>query len=91
MYCFYLLWEINHCVSDAHTQTMYLYLALLHISLISLYNKGCHMFFSLLSAVYICPSPSDFYFCRSKSITPYSRLKPCILSTVNVHPYIKGN
>ena len=47
--------------------------------------------FTLLIAVYICPGPNSFCFLRSKSITPWYKLKPWTLWTVNAHANVKGN
>ena len=41
----------------------------------------------MLSAIYI--GPNDFCFCRSKSVTPRSGLKPWALWTVDAHANIK--
>ena len=42
--------------------------------------------FTLLSAAYVCPDdPNNFCFCKSKSVTPCSKLRPWTLLTVDAH------
>ena len=41
---FFLLWKISHYISDIHIQVMHLYLPLLQIFKIPLYNNNYHKF-----------------------------------------------
>ena len=45
----------------------------------------------LLNATYIWPELKDFWQCRSKLITPSSKLRPCTLWTVHVHDNTSEN
>ena len=38
-----------------------------------------------------CPSPNDFYFSRSKSIIPYSKLRPWPFWLVDSHADVNEN
>ena len=39
----------------------------------------------------MCPGLNDFWFHRSKPVTPCSWIKLWMLWTVGVHAYVKGN
>ena len=44
-----------------------------------------------LSAEYVFLGLNKFYFFKSKSAIPWSKLKPCTLSTVDSHARAKGD